>query len=90
MAPARLLRRFAATPHSPDPPTTAPRPQAKKPLTSKDIENKLADAEERRQMEIEQIKYKGREMGKAAPHARQQAAGREESKWAEEEKCSHK
>ena len=48
---------------------------AKKPLTSKDLENKMADAEERRKMELEAIKYKGQLGSKPAPSWPQQAPG---------------
>ena len=33
--------------------------KAKKPLTAKDLDNKMAEAEERRQLELEAIKFKG-------------------------------
>lgn len=66
---------------------------AKKPLTSKDLENKMADAEERRKMELEAIKYKGQLGSKPAPHARSTAEeGKEcESKCDDrDERYSHK
>ena len=59
---------------------------AKKPLTAKDLDNKLAAAEDRRNMELETVKFKGKQMAKAAPHPKG-----EECKYDEqEEKSSHK
>ena len=60
---------------------------AKKPLTAKDLDNKLAAAEDRRNMELEQVKFKGSQMAKSAPHPKREEG---ECKYNEEEKNSHK
>lgn len=63
---------------------------AKKPLTSKDLDNKLANAEERRNMELEQVKFKGSQMAKKAPNAKSTSCGGESKYDDQEEKMSHK
>ena len=44
--------------------------KAKKPLTAKDLDNKMAEAEERRQLELEAIKFKGAQFSRPAPGPR--------------------
>ena len=44
--------------------------KAKKPLTAKDLDNKMAEAEERRQLELEAIKFKGAQSSRPAPGPR--------------------
>jgi len=66
--------------------------QAKKPLTAKDLDNRMADAEERRQRELEAIKSKGEKFSRPAPgqaSATRQDTTRHGESYGEE-KDSHK
>mmetsp|Transcript_28235 Transcript_28235/g.97637 ORF Transcript_28235/g.97637 Transcript_28235/m.97637 type:complete len:95 (-) Transcript_28235:133-417(-) len=45
---------------------------ARKPLTLMELDNKQHEAEARREMELEAIKFKGKKMGGPAPNAKEQ------------------